>query len=138
MGEQIERKAVELIERLRKRTRPRVSQEKIGEYLWPRKYDEEGNEFGDPQKSYSLLITPRKGKEPRRLKLGEFIEACEFLDFDPIHLLTLAKLAVEKGLDAGAMLGEQTTNARASPPERPKTSTRASTTHERKLGHDSK
>ena len=138
MGEQIERKAVELIERLRKRTRPRVSQEKIGEYLWPRKYDDEGNEFGDPQKSYSLLITPRKGKEPRRLKLGEFIEACEFLDFDPIQLLTLAKLAAEKGLDVGAILGEHTTNARASPPERSKTSTRASTSKGRKLGHDSR
>lgn len=140
MGEQIERKAMELIERIRKRMRPRVSQEKIGEYLWPRKYDEEGHEVGDPQKSYSLLITPKRGKDPRRLKLGEFIDACEYLDFDPIQLLTLAKLAAEKGLDVDAILGEQAENVRASPPERTrqKTSTGARTTQGRRLGHDSR
>lgn len=136
MGEQIERKAVELIERIRRRSRPRVSQEKIGEHLWPRRYDEEGHEVGDPQKSYSLLITPRKGKDPRRLKLGEFIDACEYLDFDPIQLLTLAKLAAEKGLEIDALLGDQPEQTQTSNPTPSQQQT--ITNKGKRLGHGSR
>ena len=48
MGDDIERRAIELLEEIRKRARPRISQEKLGEHLWPRRYDPEGREVGDP------------------------------------------------------------------------------------------
>lgn len=140
MGEQVERKVVELIERLRRRARPKISQEMIAEHLWPRKYDEEGREVGQPQKSYSLLIAPRKDKDPRRLKFGEFIDACQYLNFDPIQLLTLAKLAAERGLEVEAILGEEPdTNRSASSTraETNKTSTRAKNNERKRLGHGS-
>ncbi len=91
MGTEIEHIAAEILEGYRKRARPRISQEKIGEFLWPRKIDpKSGRERGDPKTQWSILLRPSANDARRRLKLGEFLEACEFLDLDPVYVFVEA------------------------------------------------
>lgn len=91
--------AAQLVERKRREARPRVSMEDLAITIWPRTVDPEtGKVTGDPKNQWSLLFRPNTNGEKRRLRLGEFVQACHYFEMDPVYTLIEALNYLKSGV----------------------------------------
>ena len=91
--------AAQIVERKRLQTMPRVSMEDFAATIWPKTIDPKtGREIGDPKNQWSLLFRPNSNGANRRLKLGEFVQACVQLNLDPVYTLIQALNYLKDGI----------------------------------------